>query len=71
MGIVRTSDQPHEQARIACKAMGRFINAQAEHWMRIGMLIEANSHMSYVDAVKHLFEDVRNSGRNLSIDRTG
>ena len=25
-----------------CKAMNRSINAQAEHWMKIGMLMESN-----------------------------
>lgn len=40
MGLVKISEQLHEEARIACKAMSRSINAQAEHWMRIGMLMK-------------------------------
>ena len=40
MGIVKISDQLHENLRVAGNAMSRSINAQAEHWMRIGMLAE-------------------------------
>jgi hypothetical protein len=40
MGIVKISDQMHENVRIASNALCRSINAQAEHWMRIGMLAE-------------------------------
>lgn len=40
MGIVKISDQMHENLRVASGALSRSINAQAEHWMRIGMLAE-------------------------------
>ncbi|MCU1727886.1 ParD-like family protein [Pseudomonas sp. 7P_10.2_Bac1] len=40
MGIVKISDAMHENLRIASNALSRSINAQAEHWMRIGMLTE-------------------------------
>ena len=40
MGIVKISDQMHENLRIAGNALSRSINAQAEHWMRVGMLTE-------------------------------
>ncbi|MFN7724665.1 MAG: ParD-like family protein, partial [Rubrivivax sp.] len=40
MGIVKISDQTHENLRVASQALSRSINAQAEHWMRIGMLAE-------------------------------
>ena len=40
MGIVRISDQMHENLRVAGNALSRSINAQAEHWMRVGMLTE-------------------------------
>lgn len=40
MGIVKISDLMHENLRIAGNALSRSINAQAEHWMRIGMLAE-------------------------------
>ena len=40
MGIVKISDQMHENLRVAGNALSRSINAQAEHWMRVGMLAE-------------------------------
>jgi plasmid stability protein len=40
MGIVKISDHLHEKLRVASNALSRSINAQAEHWMRIGMLAE-------------------------------
>ncbi len=40
MGIVKISEEMHESLRIASNALSRSINAQAEHWMRIGMLAE-------------------------------
>lgn len=40
MGIVKISDQMHENLRVASSALSRSINSQAEHWMRVGMLTE-------------------------------
>lgn len=40
MGIVKISDDMHEKLRVASNALSRSINAQAEHWLRIGMLAE-------------------------------
>ena len=40
MGIVKISDLMHENLRVAGGALSRSINAQAEHWMRVGMLAE-------------------------------
>lgn len=40
MGIVKISEDMHENLRISSNALSRSINAQAEHWMRIGMLAE-------------------------------
>ncbi|MNV89639.1 hypothetical protein D3C71_1839510 [compost metagenome] len=40
MGIVKISDLMHENLRVAGTALSRSINAQAEHWMRVGMLTE-------------------------------
>jgi uncharacterized protein YycO len=69
MGIVKISEQLHEEARIACKAMSRSINAQAEHWMKIGMLIEANPLMSYADAVQRLLSEARRDDKNTAIEK--
>jgi hypothetical protein len=38
MGIVKISDLMHVNLRVAGSALSRSINAQAEHWMRVGML---------------------------------
>jgi hypothetical protein len=51
MGIVKIDDELHEEARRASTVMCRSINAQAEFWMRIGMLAEANPTLSFNDIV--------------------
>ena len=52
MGIVKIDDDLHEQIRRASTAMCRSINAQAEFWMKIGMLAEASPTLSFVDIVR-------------------
>ncbi|WP_448663363.1 ParD-like family protein [Sphingomonas sp. CJ20] len=52
MGIVKIDDALHEEARRASAVMCRSINAQAEFWMKIGMLAEANPALSFNDIVK-------------------
>ncbi|MCG6204696.1 ParD-like family protein [Rhodopseudomonas sp. HC1] len=52
MGIVKIDDELHEEARRASTVMCRSINAQAEFWMKIGMLAEANPTLSFNDIVK-------------------
>ena len=52
MGIVKIDDCLHEEARRASVVMCRSINAQAEFWMKIGMLAEANPALSFNDIVK-------------------
>jgi len=47
MGIVKISDQMHENLRVAGNALSRSINAQAEHWMRVGMLTEMNPGLDH------------------------
>ena len=37
----------HENLRVAGNALSRSINAQAEHWMRIGMLAEMHPHLDH------------------------
>ena len=56
MGIVKIDDDLHEEARRASTVMCRSINAQAEFWMKIGMLAEANPNLSFNDIVKKQFE---------------
>lgn len=47
MGIVKISEELHEDIRKASSVMVRSINAQAEYWIKIGMLAEANPTMSF------------------------
>ena len=56
MGIVKVSDELHEAARLMAKAMSRSINAQAEYWMRIGKLIEANPTITYSEVLTLLMQ---------------
>jgi hypothetical protein len=55
MGIVKIDDDLHEEARKASAVMCRSINAQAEFWMTIGMLAEANPTLSFNDIVRMQF----------------
>ena len=49
MGIVRISESMHENLRLTSGALSRSINAQAEHWLRVGMLAELNPNLRYAD----------------------
>lgn len=55
MGIVKIDDDLHEEARRASAVMCRSINAQAEYWMKIGMLAEANPTLSFNEIVRVQF----------------
>jgi len=52
MGIVKIDDELHEEVRKASAVMCRSINAQAEFWLKVGMLAESNPTMSFNDIVK-------------------
>ncbi|WP_375288131.1 ParD-like family protein [Sphingomonas sp.] len=52
MGIVKIDDGLHEEVRRASGVMCRSINAQAEFWMKIGMLAEANPTLSFVEIIR-------------------
>ncbi|MDH2432354.1 ParD-like family protein [Pokkaliibacter sp. MBI-7] len=54
MGIVNISDAMHQEVRRASQALTRSINAQAEHWMKIGMLAELNPELCYADICRLL-----------------
>lgn len=56
MGLVKIDDDLHEQVRRASTVMCRSINAQAEFWMKMGMLAEAHPTMAFNDLVKSQFE---------------
>lgn len=51
MGIVKINDELHEEIRKSSSVMVRSINAQAEYWIKIGMLAEANPTMSFSEII--------------------
>lgn len=57
MGIVKISDTLHDDLRFASLTMSRSINAQAEHWIKIGMLAELNPELTYPQLVKKMMKD--------------
>ncbi|MCK7612371.1 ParD-like family protein [Roseibium sediminicola] len=56
MGIVKIGEELHEDIRRAGAVMCRSINAQAEFWMKIGKLAEANPTLSFNEIVKMQLE---------------
>ena len=52
MGIVKIADELHEELRKASDVMCRSINAQAEYWMKIGMLAQAHPDLSFNEIVQ-------------------
>lgn len=51
MGIVNIDDELHDQLRRACTVTSRSINAQANFWIRIGMLCELHPDLSFQELV--------------------
>ena len=56
MGIVKIDNDLHEDVRRASAVMCRSINAQAEFWIKMGRLAEANPTLSFNDNVKMQLE---------------
>jgi len=59
MGIVKISEQMHENLRLTSAALSRSINAQAEHWLRVGLLSELNPNLRYAEICQLLIEAER------------
>ena len=66
MGIVKISEQIHENLRLTSGALSRSINAQAEHWLRVGMLAELNPSLCYGEICKLLIQAERDSQSDLN-----
>lgn len=66
MGIVKISDQMHENLRVAGTALSRSINAQAEHWMRVGMLTEMHPDLDYREICQLLIQAELSGGLDLT-----
>lgn len=56
LGIVKISEQMHGNLRLTSGALSRSINAQAEHWLRVGMLSELNPNLRYGDICQLLIQ---------------
>ena len=56
MGIVKISEQMHENLRMSSAALSRSINAQAEHWLRVRMLAELNTGLRYAEICQLLIQ---------------
>ncbi|WP_456239049.1 ParD-like family protein [Rheinheimera lutimaris] len=56
LGIVKIADELHEEIRKASGAMSRSINAQAEFWLKMGMLAELHPTHTYQQLVQMLLQ---------------
>lgn len=52
MGIVKISEDLHEEIRKSSSVMTRSINSQAEFWMKMGMLAELNPGLTYAEIIQ-------------------
>lgn len=66
MGIVKISDLMHENLRVAGNALSRSINAQAEHWMRVGMLMEMHPELDHREICQLLIRAELAGGLNIT-----
>lgn len=66
MGIVKLSEAMHENLRVASAALSRSINAQAEHWMRIGLLAELHPDLTHAQLCQLLIRSELGGGVDLA-----
>lgn len=52
MGIVKISDELHDEIRKSSSFMSRSINSQAEFWIKVGMLSELNPTLTYNEIMR-------------------
>ena len=52
MGIVKISDELHEEVRKTSAVMERSINSQAEFWLKIGRIAEQNPKLTYEQIIE-------------------
>jgi hypothetical protein len=71
MGIVKISDLMHENLRVAGSALSRSINAQAEHWMRVGMLTEMHPELNHREISQLLMQAELAGGLDIAGVITG
>ena len=51
MGIIKISDELHDDIRKSCHVMSRSINAQAEFWIKMGRLAELNPTLTFSELI--------------------
>ena len=64
MGIVKISEELHNELRKAAQVFDRSLNSQAEHWIKVGLLAELHPNINY--------EEIRNlllTYSDLSIEK--
>ena len=66
MGLVKISERMHENLRVAGNALSRSINAQAEHWMRVGMLAELHPELNHREIAQLLVRAELAGGLDLA-----
>ncbi|MCG7535883.1 ParD-like family protein [Pseudoalteromonas sp. OOF1S-7] len=59
MGIVKISEELHEELRQASQVMSRSINAQAEFWIKMGRLAELNPDMTFAQLIRQQLNHTR------------
>lgn len=52
LGIVKISDELHEEIRKSSSVMSRSINSQAEFWIKMGMLAELNPSLTFNEIIR-------------------
>jgi len=70
MGIVNIDDELHDQLRRACTVSHRSINAQANFWIKVGMLCEMHPETSFQDIVASELRAAGVQPKRLSDPRT-
>ncbi|MCQ4259471.1 ParD-like family protein [Stutzerimonas stutzeri] len=66
MGIVKISEGMHDNLRVVGNALSRSINAQAEHWLRIGMLAELHPELNHHEISRLLIRAEKAGGLDLN-----
>jgi len=52
VGIVKISDNLHDEVRKTSAVMERSINSQAEFWMKVGRIAEQNPRLTYEQIIE-------------------
>jgi hypothetical protein len=56
VGIIKISDEVHDEVRKSCQVMSRSINAQAEFWIKMGRLAELNPTLTFSELIVNELE---------------